>query len=107
MNSNLDYLQDDFDAKKITISQICSILSKHNIDLPVAKQRKDFYVDLFNTAIFEKRREIRNEIENVKPSSQGIEVVGPVTASSKIPVMSAKANSRPTKGKLLLIRLYY
>lgn len=90
---SLDYLQDDFDAKKITISQICSILSKHNVDLPVAKQRKDFYVDLFNTNIYENRKEIRSKLESVKPSSHGIEIVGGASLGSKIPVLSAKASS--------------
>ena len=94
---SLDYLQDDFDAKKITISQICSILSKHNVDLPVAKQRKDFYVDLFNANIYENRKEIRSKLESVKPSSHGIEIVGGPSAvtslGSKIPVLSVKASS--------------
>lgn len=90
-----EYLEEDFDYKKLTISQLCSILSRHNVDLPSSKQRKDVYLTLFSSEIAAKRVEIKKSLENVKPNGDGIEIV---LTSSKIPVL-AKSPLRPAQNE--------
>lgn len=80
----MEYLNENYDYKKLTIAQLCSILSKHNVALPSSRQQKHVYIDLFQTEIIEKSKELVMEIENVKPSSTGIELM-----KSKIPVKKA------------------
>jgi hypothetical protein len=85
--SALEYLQDGYDYKKLTISQLCSILSKHSVALPASRQQKHVYLDLFQTEIIGKSDELMMEAENIQPSAAGIEFV-----KSKIPVKKVQGN---------------
>ena len=82
--TQLEYLQADYDFKKLTIAQLCSILSNHKVALPSSRQPKGVYIDLFQTEIIEKSEELLQEIENIQPSAAGIEFVP--SKLSKIPV---------------------
>lgn len=70
------YLEPEFDAKKLTIQQLTSLLSKHDVTLPPNAQRKAYYLELFNTHITQRASNLLSEMKHVKPSSKGIEFVG-------------------------------
>ena len=44
----LDPNSENFNARNLTISQIVQILGKWDVDLPVKKERKEYYVNLLN-----------------------------------------------------------
>ena len=67
-----EYLDPAFDPSKLTISTICSILSSHDIELPVSKHRKEFYVELFNAKLKPRQQEILQSILDIVPSDDGI-----------------------------------
>lgn len=89
-----EYLDDDFEPRKATIASLSSILSKHGVDLPASRQRKEFYVDLFLTEIAQKSDSILQEMENIKPSGEGIVYVQP---KSKIPVKPSRVLTENNK----------
>jgi hypothetical protein len=70
-----EYLRPSFDPKKLKISELCSILSQHQISIPAARQKKEFYVELFMKELCPKAESILQDIENVRPSNEGITFV--------------------------------
>ncbi|KAJ3270294.1 hypothetical protein HDV01_000409 [Terramyces sp. JEL0728] len=80
-----EYLDPDYDPSKLTISHLCSILSFHSIELPPTKQRKQFYLELWTESLLPRMSEIKQEMENIIPSNEGITLVLP---KSKIPILS-------------------
>lgn len=70
------YLGPSFDAKKLTIAQLSSLLSAHGVPLPPSLQRKAVYVDLFQAQVQAKASKILKSLKPVQPSSKGIEFVG-------------------------------
>jgi hypothetical protein len=73
------YLESEFDSKKLTIAQLTSILSKHNVKLPSTSQRKYVYVELFDKEIKAKASQILAELNGVEPSDSGIQIMSNVT----------------------------
>ena len=67
MQDNYSYLEEDFDASQATIPQLVRILSKHDIQLPSSKQKKDHYVSLFNEQIASKRSLLLKQIQSKTP----------------------------------------
>ncbi|KAI8816340.1 Man1-Src1p-C-terminal domain-containing protein [Fimicolochytrium jonesii] len=59
-NNDLSYLSDTFDANKLKIQELRSILSKHGVDSPKAKKKADF-VELFNKNITPKKDKLLKE----------------------------------------------
>ncbi len=94
------YLHPDFDPHKLTINQLCSILSFHYVDLPGTKQKKDVYVNLFRMEIQPRAKDLLREIESVKASSKGIEIV---SLKSKIPVIATPI--RPSRLEMKLMEM--
>ncbi|KAJ3323333.1 hypothetical protein HDV06_001853 [Boothiomyces sp. JEL0866] len=97
------YLDPSYDPSKLTISHLCSILSFHSIELPPVKQRKQFYLDLWTESLLPRMSAIKEEMENIVPSNEGITLVLP---KSKIPVPSkslsnAEADESPLKKELM------
>jgi hypothetical protein len=90
MKTPMEYFDPEFDPRKETIASLSSILSNHGIELPNSRQKKQFYVDLFVDELVPKAQEIMSEIENVKPSNQGIIFVKP---KSKIPISKSPLRS--------------
>jgi hypothetical protein len=78
------YLTQDFDPKKLTISEISSILSYHSVEVPASRQLKEVYIDLFKTQLQPKGDQILQDMTNVKASSEGITKATP-TKKSLIP----------------------
>ena len=47
----------DFDPKKLTVAQLKSKLTEHGVDLPMKKENKPFYVEMFENLQEKKRKE--------------------------------------------------
>jgi hypothetical protein len=69
------YLEPGFDSKKLTIAQLTSILSKHNVKLPGTHQRKYVYLELFDREIKANAPQLLDELNGVVPSDSGIQMV--------------------------------
>ena len=69
------YLEPGFDAKKLTIHQLTSILSVHDVPVPNTAQRKSVYLDLFQAQITAKADKIIAQLRQVKASNDGIQYV--------------------------------
>ena len=69
------YLEPKFDARKLTIHQLTSILSLHDVPVPSVAQRKAVYVELFQKRIQDRASILKKQLNQVKPSSEGIEFV--------------------------------
>ena len=67
------YLKPGFDSKKLTISQLTSILSFHNVKLPGTSQRKYVYLDLFDREIKAHATKILNDLNAVEASDDGVQ----------------------------------
>ena len=67
-----EYLAPDFDPSKLTVSMLTSILASHDVELPVSKHRKEYYVELFQIALKPKADQILKQISSVVPSDEGI-----------------------------------
>jgi hypothetical protein len=74
-NNPYYYLEPDFDARKLTIHQLTSILSFHSVPVPSVAQRKAVYVELFQKRIQDRAGVLKKELKSVRPSSEGIEFV--------------------------------
>ncbi|KAJ3261176.1 hypothetical protein HK103_006485 [Boothiomyces macroporosus] len=91
-----EYLDPDYDPSKLTISHLCSILSFHSIELPAAKQRKQFYLDLWTESLLPRMSAIKEEMENIVPSNEGITLVLP-KSKIPIPVSNSEQDESPMK----------
>jgi hypothetical protein len=69
---NEDYLNEGFEPSKLSIPHLSLILSKHGIDVPMQKQTKSFYVQLFKEKLTPKVSDIKKEMLKVKASDEGI-----------------------------------
>lgn len=67
------YLDPDFDPRKLTKSELRSIMASHGIfDLPPPSAKKEELLNLFNSEIIAKRKSILESQKNVKAKSDGI-----------------------------------
>jgi hypothetical protein len=69
------YLEPGFDSKKLTIAQLTSILSKHDVKLPGTHQRKYVYLELFDREIKANASKLLDELNGVVPSDTGIKII--------------------------------
>jgi hypothetical protein len=93
----MSYFEEGFDPSKQTVSRLSSILSSHGIQLPVTRQKKQFYVDLFNNQLAPKAHIILKNMASVVPSNKGITFVSP---KSKIPIKKSPLKERtPNESK--------
>ncbi|RKO93296.1 hypothetical protein BDK51DRAFT_51519, partial [Blyttiomyces helicus] len=66
------HLAKDFDPASQTINELASILSQEGVTLPAAKQKRAFYIDLFNETIKKDRLALLQKRRAVRPSNRGI-----------------------------------
>lgn len=66
------YLQPGFDANRLTISELISALSQHGVEMPPTRQRKQFYVELFQQQLQPFSATLLNKMRAVQPSSDGV-----------------------------------
>ena len=69
---NEDYLNEGFEPSKLSIPHLSLLLSKHGIDVPMQKQTKSFYVQLFKEKLMPKIPDIKKQMLQVKASDEGI-----------------------------------
>ncbi|KAJ3188355.1 inner nuclear membrane protein enriched at telomere/subtelomere region [Gaertneriomyces sp. JEL0708] len=103
-----DHLKDDFDPSKATINQLTSILSQHGVDTPGTRQKKQFYVDLFQSAVTPRRKKLIKELTKTHgkaPKAFGVvgEEYSDITgaAASLGAALPARTPSRSTRRKTL------
>ncbi|KXS12824.1 hypothetical protein M427DRAFT_59148 [Gonapodya prolifera JEL478] len=61
-----------FDPSLLTVNELVSALSKYNVQLPAARQKKDFYVNLFRTNVTARVKDILKAKSQIKPSGAGV-----------------------------------
>lgn len=91
---NLDYLQEDFDPKSMTVPRLRSLLVKHNIQYPSAAKKPQL-VDLFNEQIVPQAKQILARNARAKRSSLGIVNAG--SYEDLNPPKSARRSGSPRK----------
>lgn len=65
-----EYLHKDFDASMQTIPRLMQILTMCNVELPVTKQRKDVYIQLFQDEVQSKRTKIISDLNRKKQAAK-------------------------------------
>ncbi len=55
------------EPEKLKVNELVSILSKHGVEMPGARQKKDYYVQLFKKSISDNAENIHRSAQNVKP----------------------------------------
>ncbi|KAJ4295838.1 inner nuclear membrane protein enriched at telomere/subtelomere region [Collariella sp. IMI 366227] len=68
---SVDYLQEDFDPRSLTVPRLRSILVTHNIHYP-SQAKKPQLIDLFNEHVLPQSRQILATRARAKRSSRGI-----------------------------------
>ncbi|KAJ3046850.1 inner nuclear membrane protein enriched at telomere/subtelomere region [Rhizophlyctis rosea] len=101
-----DYLRPDFDPSKATVSQLTSFLSEAGVDVPATKQKKEFYVEKFQTEVTPKRDRMVKDLQKVAKSvnkakpPKGISIVDRFqNAAAEDEGGSSGANVTPRKRK--------
>lgn len=93
-----EYLEDEFDAAKLTKPQLRSILAEHGImDLPPATARKEVLLELFDQHVAGRAGEIKRARSRVRASDKGISFLD--ERSQPSPKRSPTAEGRPKRGR--------
>lgn len=87
------YLEPGFDSKKLTIAQLTSILSKHNVKLPGTSQRKYVYLELFDTHIKANAAQLLAKVTAVEASDAGIQIISNASPDTAETVNHGKHSS--------------
>lgn len=89
------YLDPEFDSRKLTKSELRSIMASHGVDyLPPPNAKKDELLKLFQKEIVGKRKAILESIGNIKAKSDGIVFLDD---SSRPSPKKPKKRTLPTK----------
>lgn len=102
-DTEVDYLQPDFDPASVTIPRLRSILVSHNIQYP-ATAKKAQLIEIFNENVVPQAQRILNRRAKAKRSSMGItnadNSVGYTVASTedmRPPPSASRSRGRPKK----------
>ena len=87
-----EYLSTKFNPAKLTINELVSILSLHGVKMQASRQQKQVYVDLFRDVLIPQGPKILSDIENVVPSSKGIQIVEHTSTSTTFKISPQKRN---------------
>ncbi|KAJ3405673.1 hypothetical protein HDV05_006478 [Chytridiales sp. JEL 0842] len=60
------YLSESFDPESASINELVSILSERGIGLPAKREKKQFYIDLFQNEIASNRAKIISKLEKIR-----------------------------------------
>lgn len=94
------YLKPGFDSKKLTIAQLTSILSFHNVKLPGTSQRKYVYLELFDNEIMANASKLLAELNNIEPSDAGIQIVNNAGAEPNHGKHASTRDSSPARKRI-------
>ena len=93
-----EYLEDGFDAAKLTKPQLRSILAEHGVmDLPPAAARKEALLELFTQHVAGRAGAIKRARSQVRASDKGIAFLD--ERSQPSPKRSPGAEGRPKRGR--------
>lgn len=93
-DSEVDYLQSDFDPKSLTVPRLRSILVTHNVAYP-ASAKKPQLIDLFNEHVVPQARKLLAARARVKRMSQGI--VDAESSQDTLPAASIEEDYPPPR----------
>ena len=89
--SPAEYLQPGYNPSKLTISELTSILSSHEISVPSSRQQKQYYLDLFQELLAPLGPKILFDLENIVPSNKGIKKMA---TGQKLTMLDSNDNKR-------------
>jgi hypothetical protein len=102
-----EYLAEGWDPESASVNELVSILSERGVDIPAKREKKQFYVDLFQSEVAAKRSKIAAKLEKIRMMSPAkmtpakASVVSALNAQSRLRDESwAPASPSASKRKL-------